>query len=102
MPAHEIIGADSVGNPFPSSPVTGRGSSSAADVGHQAHESGPLDRLGNRVLARSVATSLAAAYDAAVTVGQLAQQVEVLVVDEHRPGTDAVDADGVFLDDATS
>jgi hypothetical protein len=52
--------------------------------------------------ARFVATGLAAADDAAVTVGQLAQQVEILVVDEHRPGTDAVDAHGVPLDDAAS
>ena len=47
-----------------------------------------------------MATGFAAADDAAVAVGQLAEQVEVLVVDEHRTRTDAVDADRVFLDNA--
>src|SRR5690606_6301453 len=86
--------------PTPLPSREGAGARSAADVRHQAHEAGPLDRLRHGVLARSVATGLAAADDAAVAVGQLAQQIKILVVDEHRPGADAINANRVLLDDA--
>ncbi len=49
------------------------------------------------MLARSLATGLAAADNAAVAVGELAQQVEILVVDKHRTGTFAIDANGILL-----
>src|SRR5687767_8048056 len=74
---------------------------SAAHVRQQRHEPRPLDRLSHGMLARGVAARLAAAHDAAVTVGQLAQQIEILVINEHRARTDAVDPDGISLRDAT-
>ena len=54
---------------------------------------------GHRVLAGGVAAGLAAADDAAVAVGELAQQVEVFVVDVHRPRRDALDVDRIALGD---
>ena len=50
----------------------------------QGHESGPLDGAGHGVLAGRGATALAAAYDAPVAVCQLFEQLDVLIVHEHR------------------
>lgn len=70
---------------------------SVADVRQQGHEAGALDGAGNGVLAGGVATGLATADDAAVTVGQLRKQVEVFVVDVHRTRGLAINVDGVAL-----
>lgn len=80
-----------------SGPKAGR--QSGAHIGQQGHEPGPLDRLRNGMLAGRMAARLAAADDASVPIRELAQQIEVLVVDVHRPRLDAVDADRVLLGD---
>ena len=49
------------------------------------------------MLAGRMATGLATADDASVSIGQLAQQVEILVVDVHGTRSDAIDEDRVFL-----
>ncbi len=66
-------------------------------VREQGHESGTLDCLGNGMLAGSLTTRFAAANNPTVTVGQLAQQVEILVVDVHRTRAYAIDTNGVLL-----
>jgi hypothetical protein len=72
---------------------------SATFVRHQGHEAGPLNGLGNGMLARGLAAGLPAADDAAVAVGELAQQIEILVIHEHRTRTFAIDANGILLGD---
>ncbi len=69
----------------------------ASFVRNERHEPGSLDRLRDGVLAGGCTASLATAHNATVTVGQLAEQVEVFVIDKHRTRTDAVDADRVFF-----
>ncbi len=49
------------------------------------------------MLARCVATCLTTADNSAMAVGQLAEQIEIFVIDEHRTRTDTIDADRVFL-----
>lgn len=71
--------------------------SSVAYVGHESHEAGAFDGLGDGVLADCVAARLAAADDFAVAVGELRQQVDVFVVDVHRLGADAIDEDRILL-----
>ena len=56
-----------------------------------------LDRQGHRVLADRSAAALAAADDTAVTIDQLLQKLDVLVIDEQRPGPYAIDPDRVLL-----
>jgi hypothetical protein len=51
------------------------------------------------VLARGLATGLAAADDAAVAIGELAEQIEILVIDVHRTRTFAIDANRILLGD---
>ena len=34
-----------------------------------------------------------------MSIGQLAEQVEIFVVDKHRTGTHAIDADRIFFGD---
>ena len=58
---------------------------------------GPLDGERNRVLAGRAAAGLAAADDFAVAVDELLEQLDVLVIHEHRPGPDAVDPDRILL-----
>lgn len=70
---------------------------SIADVRHKGHESGPLYRLRNRVLAGRVAARLPTADDTAVAVCQLAKQFEIFIVDIHWARLDAVDVNRVFL-----
>ena len=74
----------------------------AADVGHQAHEPSSLNGLRDRMLAGGVAAGLATTNNPTMTVGQLAQQVEILVVDEHGTGNDPIDRNRIFLDDLTA
>ncbi len=66
-------------------------------VGNERHKPCSLNRPRDSVLARCSAAGLAAADDASVAVGQLAKQIKIFVVDEHRTRTHAVDANRVFL-----
>ena len=68
-----------------------------ADVGQQGHEPRSLDGQGHGVLAGGGAAALAAANDLTLAIGELAQQIEILVVDEHRTGTLAIDENRILL-----
>ena len=68
-----------------------------ADVGHQSHESGSLDRGGHRMLAGSSATTFSPANDPALAIDHLLQQLDVLVINVHRAWTMAIDEDWVLL-----
>src|SRR5688572_5603638 len=70
---------------------------SFADIRQQCHVPGPLDRLGHRVLADRRAAGLAAAHDLAVAVNHLLEQLDVLVIDEHRTRPLAIDEQRVLL-----
>lgn len=74
--------SDSAGAARPAG-VSPRGGALFADVGQQGHEAGPLDGPGQRVLADGRATALAAADDAAMPIDELAEQLDVLVIDPH-------------------
>ena len=50
------------------------------------------------MLTGCMATRLTAADDATVPIGQFAEQIQIFVVDEHRPGTDAINADWIPFD----
>jgi len=67
-----------------------------ADIRHQTHEPSAFDSGGNGVLTDSRATTLAATDDLPVAIDQLGEQLDVLVIDVHRPGTVAIDEDRVF------
>lgn len=69
----------------------------AANVWHQGHEAGSLDCFGHGVLAGCLATGLAAADDAAMTIGQLAEHIQIFVIDEHGPRSLTINADGIPL-----
>ncbi len=73
------------------------GTGSVADVRQQGHEAGAFDGAGDGMLARGVATGFAAADNSPVPIGELAQQVEVLVIDVHRARGAAADVDRVPL-----
>jgi len=49
------------------------------------------------MLAGSRATTFSPANDPALTIDHLLQQLDVLVIDVHRPWTMAIDEDGVLL-----
>src|SRR5262245_7730565 len=68
-----------------------------AHVRQQRHVPRPLDRQGDGVLADRGAAALAAADDLAVAVDELLEQFDVLVIDEHRPGPDAIHPNRVLL-----
>src|SRR5690606_12416284 len=68
-----------------------------ADERHQGHEPRPLDRHGHGVLAGGGATAFAAADNFAVAVGQLLQELDVLVVDIQRARAFAVDENRILL-----
>ena len=68
-----------------------------AHVGHEGHETSPLDRFGHCVLADSTASTLAATNDATVAVHQFAEQIHVLVIDVHGPRSLAIDQDRILL-----
>ena len=70
---------------------------SVADVRQKRHEASPFNGQRNRVLAGGGAAAFAAAYDLALPVGQLAEQVEVFVVHVHGTWTLTVDKDRVFF-----
>ncbi len=70
---------------------------SAAFVRHEGHEAGPLDRFRDGVLARGLATGLTTADNPAMTIGQLAEQIQILVIDEHRTWANAIDANGILF-----
>lgn len=70
---------------------------STADVWQQRHEAGSLHGLRDRMLARSLATGLATTYNAAVPIGELAEQIQVFVIHEHGTRSNAIDAYRVFL-----
>ena len=67
-----------------------------ADVRQEGHEPGPLDRAGHGMLTGSRAAALASAKNLALPVDELAQQLEVLVIDIHRTRTGTVDEDRIF------
>ena len=52
-----------------------------ADVGHQRHESGSFDRLGNGVLASCGAAGFSPGDNFSLPIRQLFEEVEILVVD---------------------
>jgi len=68
-------------------------------VRQHRHEPGAFDCLRYRVLTGSLAASLATTDNLSVPIGQLAEQVEILVIDKHGTRADAIDANGVFLGD---
>ncbi len=68
-----------------------------ADVREQRHEAGSLDGERHSVLAHSGATGLATVDDLAVTVDELLQELEILVIDEHRTWTFTINEDGILL-----
>lgn len=68
-----------------------------ADVWQQGHETGSLDRCGHSVLAGCGATAFATTDDPALAIDHLLQQLDVLVIDVHRPWAVPIDEDRVFL-----
>lgn len=66
-------------------------------VRQQRHEPGPFDGLGDGVLAGRSATAFAAADDLSLPAGELAEQLQVLIVNVHRSRASAVDEDWIFL-----
>ncbi len=68
-----------------------------ADIGQQGHEASSLDRIGDGVLADGRAAALPPADDLALTVDELLQQFEILVIDVHRARTLALDEQGILL-----
>lgn len=69
----------------------------AANVRHQGHEASTLDCFGHGVLAGCLATCLAPADDAAMAIGQLAEHIQIFVIDEHGPRSLTIDKDGIPL-----
>lgn len=61
--------------------------SSASHVRQKGHEPRPFDGLRDRVLAYGGAARLPAAHNSAVTIYELFEQFDVLVVHVHRAGT---------------
>jgi hypothetical protein len=72
---------------------------SVAHVRQQRHKPRSLDRASNRVLARRVAARLATAHYAAMPVGQLREQVEIFVINVHRPRRVALNVNRIALRD---
>jgi hypothetical protein len=70
---------------------------SVRNVRQQGHEPRLLDRQRHGMLAGGGATALASANDLALAVRQLREQLQILIVDIHRPGPLAVDKYRVFL-----
>ncbi len=66
------------------------------DVRQQSHEAGALDRGADGMLAGGRATALPTADDLALPADELRKQLKILVIDEHRARTLAVDEDRVF------
>jgi len=68
-----------------------------AHVWQQRHKASPLDRQGNSVLAYRHAAALSPADNLAMAIDQLFQQFDVLIINEHRTRTLAVDPNRVLL-----
>src|SRR5262245_38104341 len=66
-------------------------------LGQERHEASPLDRQSDGVLADGHAAALPPADDPPVPVDQLLEQLDVFVIDEHRPRADAIDPDRVLF-----
>lgn len=69
---------------------------SVRNVGQQRHEPGPLDGSRHGVLARRCAPGFPTTDNLGLPIDYLAEQIEVLVIDEHRPRPHAVNKDRVF------
>jgi hypothetical protein len=68
-----------------------------ADVRQQGHKASTFDGFGNSVLAGSITTRLAAPHDAAVTIDQFLEQLDILVVDVHWPWSYAINKNRILF-----
>ena len=68
-----------------------------ANVRQQRHKTGTFDCQRDGMLAGGRATAFATADDFALSIGQLIEQIEIFVIDKHRPWPLAFDKNGVFL-----
>ena len=66
-------------------------------IGHQCHETSPLDGRRDGMLTGGRTTRLAASYNPPVAIDQFLQQVHVLVIDVHRTRPLAIDVNRVFF-----
>lgn len=60
------------------------------NVRHQRHEAGSFDSVGYSVLADRGTTSFSSSDQAAMSIDQFLEQLDILIVDVHRAGTFAV------------
>ena len=70
---------------------------SLANVGQKRHKPGSFNRQGHGVLANRHAAALTPADDLSVAVDQLFEQLDVLIIDEHRARSHAIDPNRVLL-----
>jgi hypothetical protein len=68
-----------------------------ADVWQQRHKPGSLDSRGDRVLAGGGTTALSTANNSALAIDHFLQQIQVFVIDIHRPWALPIDENRIFL-----